>query len=203
MVEWAQPTVICDSSELTPLSGFNQLSKDRSNGGKLRMTGLYFLPKPFPVTYSLTSKSPQKHHNNHGFQRMADVMCVIQGFTSKRRIGFCFKAGAWSQCGHVCFKDLVCRSVMLINLSGATFPQNRLSAPLPSAQLAAAGVLLNTVTLSSSLRSSFPFLLFPHPLLCPYHLSSSSLHLPSCLLLQHSCPHTAKSNTLLFLAHCS
>lgn len=162
-----------------------------------------FLLKPFAVTLSLTSKRPQKHHNNRGFRCMAEVMCVIQGFTSKRRIGFCFKAGAWSQCGHVCFKDLVYRSVTLINLSGATFPQNRLSAPLPSAQLAAAGLLLRTVTLSSSLLSLCPFLLFPRPLPFTYHLSSSSLHLPSSLLLQHSSPHTAKSNTLLFLEHCS
>lgn len=38
-------------------------------------------------------------------------------------------------------------SVMLINLSGATFPQNRLSALLPSGQLLAAGALWDKNTL--------------------------------------------------------
>ncbi len=87
------------------------------------------------------------------------------------------------------------RSVMLINLGGATFPQNRLSALLPSGQLVTAGALQDRNTahytllfssllisslfsvsfLSPSLLISIFFHFFSSPLSCHLSLLISSL----------------------------
>lgn len=78
--------------------------------------------------------------------------------------------------GLIWARSRMLRSVMLINLSGATFPQNRFSASLPSRQLPAAGALWDQNS--------------------PHYPSLSSLS----LLLKHCCTAVGVLCQLLHLA---